>query len=136
MAPERALDVGNSTARGLRGNADPAIQVNGSVMRLSPLAIYGHAMEPDALARLARSKSAITHPHPFCLQMGWVWIALQNAFFRLLDSPSLDEGIVDTTRTAATPTPTPRSRARSSAPYTGASRSRRTGREPASADVR
>ena len=147
------FDVGNATSRGLGGDPDPASQANGSVMRVSPLAIYGHAMQPNALADLARAESAITHPHPVCRdasaayciaiaqairtgegaqasyqaalhwaheagaessviesleaaafgppveyfhQMGWVRIALQNAFYQLLHAPSLEAGVVAT----------------------------------------
>ena len=28
--------------------------------------------------------------------MGWILIALQNAFYQLLHAPSLEEGVVDT----------------------------------------
>jgi ADP-ribosyl-[dinitrogen reductase] hydrolase len=35
-------------------------------------------------------------PADFLRQQGWVLIALQNAFYRLLHAPSLEEGIVAT----------------------------------------
>ena len=147
------FDVGNATRQGLQGDPDPETQANGSVMRVSPLGIFGHALPPHELAEMARADSSITHPHPVCRDasaaftvaiahavrtgegpigtyeaamrwarganahpdvietldaasreppadyqrhMGWVRTALQNAFFRLLHSPTLEEGVVDT----------------------------------------
>jgi ADP-ribosylglycohydrolase/fructose-1,6-bisphosphatase/inositol monophosphatase family enzyme len=40
-------------------------QANGSLMRVSPLGIFA-AGRPAVAARLARSDSALTHPHPVC----------------------------------------------------------------------
>lgn len=128
-------------------------QANGALMRISPLAIYGHALPDDTLAELARQDALLTHANPVCqdanavfcvavaaalrggydrpgiyeharawaaahaLQpevraaleeartgaplhdqehMGWVKIALHNAFAQLLHAPSLEEGIVRT----------------------------------------
>ena len=35
-------------------------------------------------------------PADYSTQMGWVLVALQNAFWQLLHAPSLEEGVVDT----------------------------------------
>lgn len=40
-------------------------QANGSLMRVSPLAIFG-AADPSRAARMAADDSALTHPHPLC----------------------------------------------------------------------
>jgi len=40
-------------------------QANGSLMRVSPLAIFG-AADPAGAARMASEDSALTHPHPLC----------------------------------------------------------------------
>lgn len=40
-------------------------QANGSLMRVSPLAIFG-AADPMSAARMASEDSALTHPHPLC----------------------------------------------------------------------
>lgn len=48
------------------GAASPESQANGSLMRISPLAIWGHAAAPEKLAELARADSALTHPHTVC----------------------------------------------------------------------
>lgn len=46
--------------------ADPNSQSNGSLMRASPLGIWGHRLEPDKLAELARADNRLTHPNPVC----------------------------------------------------------------------
>jgi len=166
------FDVGNTTRQTLGGIAaedspeeaeascrEAALQVarnggqaNGSLMRISPLAVFGHALKPEVLVDLARRESALTHAHPVCAdacaafvlaiafairtgesprvvwevardwardhahdavlesleaaaqappsgfttQQGWVRIALQNAFHRLLHSATLEQGVVGT----------------------------------------
>ena len=40
-------------------------QANGSLMRVSPLAIFG-AADPARAARMAAEDSELTHPHPLC----------------------------------------------------------------------
>jgi ADP-ribosylglycohydrolase len=35
-------------------------------MRISPLGIFGHALPPTTLARLAWRDATLTHPHPVC----------------------------------------------------------------------
>ncbi|MCI0458804.1 MAG: ADP-ribosylglycohydrolase family protein [Gemmataceae bacterium] len=162
------FDVGMTTARALgsAGGADDPqervqralmagsreSQANGSLMRISPLGIFGVGRVEQAVG-WARSDSQLTHPHPVCQdacavfvaasahtierggtpedcyaaalaeaskegvqptvltaieqarwgppgeyshQMGWVLIALQNAFYQLLHAPNLEEGLVDT----------------------------------------
>ena len=75
------FDIGATTARALRAAAGAALpsiaeaasrsadresQANGSLMRISPLGIWGHAMDPDALAEVARAESRLTHPNAVC----------------------------------------------------------------------
>ena len=163
------FDAGNTTRRALGATvgvrdggdaleaatraADPASQANGSLMRASPLGIWGAGMDPDRLADTARADSRVTHPNAVCQEAcavfviaiayavgsgasagevyryarswaernsrepavveavaaaepsppadflanaGWVLLALQNAFYRLLHSETLEEAIVDT----------------------------------------
>jgi ADP-ribosyl-[dinitrogen reductase] hydrolase len=59
------FDIGGTTARGLRGEADGQSQANGSLMRCSPL---GLAFGPEKLTRLAAQDSALTHPHPLACE--------------------------------------------------------------------
>jgi ADP-ribosylglycohydrolase/fructose-1,6-bisphosphatase/inositol monophosphatase family enzyme len=57
---------GNRAAETARGAADEKSQANGSLMRTSPLGIWGWRRPPAELAAHARTDSAITHPHPVC----------------------------------------------------------------------
>jgi ADP-ribosylglycohydrolase len=43
-------------------------------MRISPLGVFGHAMDPDALADLARAESILTHPSPVCQEACAVFV--------------------------------------------------------------
>jgi ADP-ribosylglycohydrolase/fructose-1,6-bisphosphatase/inositol monophosphatase family enzyme len=66
------FDVGGTTRAALSGG--PLIQAseaNGSLMRISPLGLFGAGMLPAAdaasrAANLARQDSALTHPNPVC----------------------------------------------------------------------
>jgi ADP-ribosyl-[dinitrogen reductase] hydrolase len=164
------FDIGNTTqqalsaaAQAMNRGSDPAeaamraatldSEANGALMRISPLAIFGHATDETQLAEWSRLDAQLTHPHPVCQdanavfvvairhalttgnspaevyryaknwaaaanlhphvqqwladaetqppanyidRMGWVHIALQNAFYQLLHAPSLEAGIVTT----------------------------------------
>lgn len=152
-----ALKSGRRSVAGAAMHAaSDSSQANGALMRISPLAIFGHAMDPAALMELARQDAQLTHPHRVCQdanaiftatlahaiqsgsnpqqtyeyalnlcsqyeiarsvmdrlhaaagsqpaefttgKSGWVLVAFQNAFFRLLHASSPEEGIVDTVR--------------------------------------
>lgn len=157
------FDVGSTTrsafggrredAAGVADRASSVSQSNGSLMRSSPLGIFGWALPAGQLAELAAADASLSHPHPVCQaaaailthaiaygireggtpvevyaatvdfargaplrrpaldallaaeegppaeyhrRMGWVVIALQNAFHQLLHAPSLEEGLVAT----------------------------------------
>ena len=163
------FDVGNTIAKAIRGvsdkdvklhrateimtrNASMESQANGSLMRISPLAIHAYRKTADEIWQLACEESALTHPHPVCQQScavyvctvadaiqsgrsprelyeralqlvekmeaesslidvlnkaadsrpdyarnaGWVLVALQNAFYQLLHSKTVEQGIEDT----------------------------------------
>jgi len=75
----RPFDVGMATRQALSGiqaevapaeqaraAASKKTQANGSLMRISPLGIFGHALDPYDLADLARRDSSLTHPHLIC----------------------------------------------------------------------
>ena len=148
-----ALGSGQSPAQAARQSASGATQANGSLMRVSPLAIFGHAAPSNVLAGWARADAALTHPHrvcgdagavytvaiaraiatgegpaaiydfvvrwawdnavdpdiqatlswaakrapeDYCSQMGWVRIALQNAFYQLLHAKGFRQGVEQT----------------------------------------
>jgi len=77
------FDIGGTTSRALDSVTDAdlkarragermaaassrASQANGSLMRISPLAIWGHRLQSDDLADLARADSSLTHPNSVC----------------------------------------------------------------------
>lgn len=60
------FDVGHTTRAALTGRPDPASQANGSLMRVSPLALFAHERSPVEVAGLARLDAGLTHPHPAC----------------------------------------------------------------------
>jgi ADP-ribosylglycohydrolase/fructose-1,6-bisphosphatase/inositol monophosphatase family enzyme len=61
-------------------------------------AARAEAVRPEVQPALARAVLAARHTPPadYTTQMGWVLIALHNAFYQLLHAPSLEEGLVDT----------------------------------------
>jgi ADP-ribosylglycohydrolase len=63
------------TAKAMQQAADPGSQANGSLMRISPLAIYGYRLRIDELWNMAREESALTHPHPICRDACAVYVA-------------------------------------------------------------
>jgi len=60
------FDLGGTTRAGLAGRPNHASEANGSLMRVSPLAIWAHALEPSEAAELARADSRLTHPNAVC----------------------------------------------------------------------
>lgn len=60
------FDVGATVRAALEGVPSADSQANGSLMRISPLAIFAHDLAPERAAELARRDSALTHPHPVC----------------------------------------------------------------------
>lgn len=86
------FDLGGTTEAGLLGRHDPASQANGSLMRVSPLGIWGHALPPDELARLARVESGLTHPHAACGDASAAFVvAIANAI-RTGEGPAAAHG--------------------------------------------
>src|SRR6266513_1553402 len=96
----RPVDVGRTTEQGLLGLLTTGSESNGSLMRVSPLGIWAagdpalaHAKGParDAIERGAGGAP----PADFVTHPGWVLVALQNAFYRLLN-PSLQVALIQT----------------------------------------
>ncbi len=57
---------GPGLAAVLRGRASQTTQANGSLMRSSPLGVFGAGLERNALAKLAAADSTLSHPDPVC----------------------------------------------------------------------
>ena len=145
---------GRTTAIGLSGRPNMDSQANGSLMRISPLGIYGSRFDLDTVADWAMQDSRLTHPNVVCqkavaiftttiatlittglsndaiydlalirarqelfyepsvyetlqkaadllpsdfkTQQGWVLIAFQNAFYRLLHAKDTEQAIIET----------------------------------------
>lgn len=64
------FDVDASVQAALSGRPLESSQANGSLMRASPLGIFGHTASPEAAANLARLEASLTHPHPVCGDAG------------------------------------------------------------------
>ena len=60
------FDIGNTIGAALRNTPNPDSQANGSLMRISPLGIYGYRMSIERLWGFACIESALTHPNPVC----------------------------------------------------------------------
>lgn len=60
------FDVGGTIRSALAGRVQPYSQANGSLMRVSPLGIYGCGLPAEHAAEIARKDSGLTHPHPVC----------------------------------------------------------------------
>jgi ADP-ribosylglycohydrolase/fructose-1,6-bisphosphatase/inositol monophosphatase family enzyme len=68
-----ALHAGKDPAEAARAAARRESRANGSLMRVSPLGIFGHRLAPAELAALAREDARLTHPHPICGDAGVVF---------------------------------------------------------------
>jgi len=68
------FDIGSTTRRGLTGQPDLQSQANGSLMRISPLGIFG-AHRPAEAVEWARADSRLTHPNPVCQDACAVFVA-------------------------------------------------------------
>ncbi len=60
------FDVGGTIRAALADRANPASQANGSLMRVSPLAVFAHGASLENTVEMARADSRLTHPHPVC----------------------------------------------------------------------
>jgi len=151
FAQQGALEA--ITAAQLEARASKTSQANGSLMRISPLALYGHSMTAEERGAMARADSRLSHPHEACQEacaayvealavalagggaqaayhaalevasspaaqrsgvteslrnaaqsppvcdgesIGWVRVALQNAFYHALHAESFESGVVAT----------------------------------------
>lgn len=61
------FDCDRSTQRRIAGRPNHESEGNGSLMRVSPVGIWA-AGDPERAAAAARVDSALTHPHPVCME--------------------------------------------------------------------
>ena len=71
----RALAAGQDPAAAARAAARQESMANGSLMRSSPLGIFGHRLAVAELMAMARADALLTHPHPICGDAGVVFTA-------------------------------------------------------------
>jgi len=69
------FDCGSTTSAGLRGVPDHQSQSNGSLMRVSPLGVFGWCTPEPDLVSWARADSELTHPNPVCKDACAVFVA-------------------------------------------------------------
>jgi ADP-ribosyl-[dinitrogen reductase] hydrolase len=81
LGAARPSDISaRSATKAMREAASRSSQSNGSLMRVSPLGIWGSNLPADRLADLARADSALTHPNPVCQEACAVYtVALAHA---------------------------------------------------------
>ncbi|MDR1964345.1 MAG: ADP-ribosylglycohydrolase family protein [Planctomycetaceae bacterium] len=150
----KPFDCGITIGSAMRGHLNKDSQANGSLMRISPLGIFGSRFDLDVVANWAIQDANLTHPNIICqksaaiytttiaeavrngisaqelydnavrrskeklyyeksvtetlecaatelpedfsYKSGWVLLALQNAFYRLLHSKNTEEAIIET----------------------------------------
>ncbi len=91
----KALSAPNSSASAMVASANQESQANGSLMRISPLGIYGYSMKPEELWVLACKESELTHPNPICQQACALYVcAISDAIHSGKSSRDLYEAII------------------------------------------
>jgi ADP-ribosyl-[dinitrogen reductase] hydrolase len=95
----RPFDIGLTTSRALGSRTpNPLSQANGSLMRISPLGVFG-ARQPHLVADWARQDSALTHPHETCQDACAVFVtALARAIREGCDARACLEAAVAAAR--------------------------------------
>jgi len=76
-------------AERLRARASQKTQANGALMRVSPLGVFGHALERRQLAQLAAGDATLSHPHPLCQAASAVFtVTIAETLAKGLDGPA------------------------------------------------
>jgi ADP-ribosylglycohydrolase len=89
------FDCGMTVSSGLRGRLNPDSQANGTMMRISPLGIFGANHDLQQVAEWAKQDAALTHPHPVCLQANALFaMAIAQAIRTRIGAQDLHEQIV------------------------------------------
>ncbi len=81
------FDIGNTVGAALRGEANAASQANGSLMRVSPLAVFAVTASHEDAVSWARADSALTHPHPVCGDAAAAFVVAVRQALREGDGP-------------------------------------------------
>jgi ADP-ribosyl-[dinitrogen reductase] hydrolase len=76
-AQMEAVTVGISAAlRSVARSSAPNSQSNGSLMRISPLALFGHKLSDEELLKCAEREISLTHSHPVSVLTSQVYLLL------------------------------------------------------------
>lgn len=79
----------DALAERVRARASQKTQANGALMRVSPLGVFGHAVDRAELAALAAGDALLSHPHPLCQAASAVFAAtIAEVLTRGLDGPA------------------------------------------------
>jgi ADP-ribosyl-[dinitrogen reductase] hydrolase len=81
-AMAHATRSGESLVEAAHRHANPHSEANGALMRHSPLAIWGHAMEPERLDKIVRADTTLTHPNLVCRDASSAFVAAVAAAIR------------------------------------------------------
>ena len=73
---------GLSNVEAARDAAHRGSEANGALMRQSPLAVWGYALEPDMLADVVRRDTRLTHPNRVCQDASAAFIVALAAVIR------------------------------------------------------
>ncbi|MCL2645934.1 MAG: ADP-ribosylglycohydrolase family protein [Phycisphaerales bacterium] len=91
----RPFDCGRTTSIALRGEPDVSSQANGSLMRISPLGVFGSRFELDQVAVWAIEDALLTHPNIVCQKSAAVFATtIAEAIATGLDNTTLYENAV------------------------------------------
>ena len=79
-AAANAVRQNSDPVRAARDAANDESQANGALMRISPLAIFGHVTPPKELAQWARNDAKLSHPNLVCQDANVLFVvAIQHA---------------------------------------------------------
>lgn len=102
----RGLVAGPGVAAAMRARANPRTEANGSLMRSSPLGVFGHALPRASLAALAAEDSRLSHPSAMCQAACAVFVTtVADAVTSGRPGPELFERAVDFCRTSTLAAP-------------------------------
>jgi ADP-ribosyl-[dinitrogen reductase] hydrolase len=99
-----SLTPGPNLAARMRHRASKTTQANGSLMRSSPLGIFGSRLPRLSLARLAMDDSLLSHPDPVCQASCAVFVTtIADAIETGLEGPKLYERALQFARDTNSP---------------------------------
>jgi ADP-ribosylglycohydrolase len=73
---------GQDPVQAARREANRASEANGALMRQSPLAVWGHALDPATLAASVHADTTLTHPNRVCQDASAAFLAALAAVIR------------------------------------------------------